>query len=85
MLQKYIEEKYNKARPVNLFQKGNNSNINIKTKMKVCSIAPLSKNSHHAEASQLILIQYQTGIHMTHDSLKGAAVHTLKSLAVKNC
>ena len=46
-----------------------NSNINIminKTKMKICSKPPLSKNSHHAEASQLIFIECQmTGLHMT--------------------
>ena len=44
------------------------SNINITTKMKVCSKAPPSKNSHHAEASQLTLTEYQmSGLYMTQD------------------
>ena len=42
------------------------SNINIKSKMKVCLKAPLSKNLHHAETSQLTLIECQmSGLHMT--------------------
>ena len=50
-----------------------NSNINIiiKTKMKVCSKAPLSKNPHHPEANQLTFIECEmSGLYMTQDITK---------------
>ena len=63
------------------------SNINIKTKMKVCSKAPLSKNTHHAEASQLTLTEYQmSGLYMTQDITERSLSTNLKiTKTVKMC
>lgn len=45
-----------------------NINIKAKTKMKVWSKVYLIRNPHHAEANQLIFIEWQmTGLHLTQD------------------